>query len=419
MQILFFADNFPPERNAQASRVYERAKYWVEWGHKVTVVTCAPNFPEGKVFEGYLNRWRSVEIMDGIRVVRVKSFITANAGTVLRMLDYLSFLPTGWWAGVREQWPDVVAATSPQMFTAVAGWGVATCRRVPFVLEISDLWPESVAAVGAMKSKNPVIWALERLADFLYARADRIVVVTKAFRKILEGRGVDVRKVAVARNGVDLRQYSPRDRDEVLARALGIGDGEFVVGYIGTLGMAHGLGNVLQAADRLRGMNVRFLLVGPGAERNTLIEEAARRGLDNVTLVPAQPKGEMPRYWSLCNAALAHLRSTPLFATVIPSKIFEAMGRGLPILLAAPRGEASEVVEGEGVGMWVEAGDANALAEAVLFLREQPEQRSAYAKASALAAPLHSRETQALQVLDVLQAASRRDGVQLEAAATE
>lgn len=408
MRILFFADNFPPERNAQASRVYERAKYWVEWGHEVTVVTCAPNFPEGRVFAGYRNRWWQEEVMDGIRVVRVKTFITANAGTVLRMVDYLSFLPMAWWAGVLEARPHVVAATSPQMFAAVAGWGASVWQRAPFVLEISDLWPESVAAVGAMKSKNPVIWLLERLAGFLYQRAKRIVVVTGAFREVLKGRGVDEDKIDVARNGVELRRFSPQARDEALAREVGILDGEMVVGYIGTLGMAHGLENVLAAAERLKGKGIRFLMVGPGAERDALVEEAKRRGVENVTFVGAQPKSEMPRYWSLCDLALGHLRDTPLFKTVIPSKIFEAMGMGVPVLLAAPKGEASEIVEGEGVGVWVRAGDASALAEAVLFLKENPQRMRGYARACLPAAMRHSRERQAGLVLKTLEAAVQK-----------
>lgn len=410
MRILFFADNFPPERNAQASRVYERAKYWVEWGHEVTVVTCAPNFPEGRVFAGYRNRWWQEEKMDGIRVVRVKTFITANAGTVLRMLDYLSFLPMAWWAGVMEARPHVVAATSPQMFAAVAGWGTSVWQRAPFVLEISDLWPESVAAVGAMKSKNPVIWLLERLAGFLYQRAKRIVVVTGAFREVLKGRGVDEDKIDVARNGVELRQFSPQERDQGLAKEVGIRDGEMVVGYIGTLGMAHGLGNVLNAAERLKGKGIRFLMVGPGAEREALVEEAQRRGIENVTFVAAQPKSEMPRYWSLCDVALAHLRDTPLFQTVIPSKIFEAMGMGVPVLLAAPEGEASEIVEREGVGLWVKSGNVAALAEAAQFLKENPERLGGYARACLSAARRHSREQQARLVLETLQTAVPKRG---------
>ena len=401
MRILFFADNFPPERNAQASRVFERAAYWVEWGHEVTVVTCAPNFPEGVVFPGYRNQWRSEEVMDGIRVVRVKTLIAANSGTVMRMVDYLSFLLPAVLAGLREPAPDVVAATSPQMFAAVAGWATAASKRRPFLLEVSDLWPESVVAVGAMR-KNPVVAGLEGLASLLYRKATRIVLLTEAFRRKLIAQGVAAEKLDVVRNGVDLRRYSPRPKDAALAAELGLSAGDFVVGYIGTLGMAHGLGQLLEAAERLRGGRVRFLLVGPGAERATLMEQAARRKLDNVVFVGAQPKNEMPRYWSLCDVALVHLKNTPLFETVVPSKMFEAMGMGLAMVMVSPRGEASEILTDEGAGIWVPSGDLNGLVETIELLAGNPDKLRLLAQNSQLAAARHSREQQARGVLDSL-----------------
>jgi hypothetical protein len=151
MHVLFLTENFPPETNAAATRVYERACYWIEAGHQVTVMTCAPNFPHGRLMDGYRNRWRQVEEMSGIRVVRVKSYIAANEGIVRRTLDFLSFMATAFFFGLFEKKPDVVVATSPQFFAAVGGWLLATCRRRPFVFELGDLWPASIIAVGAMK----------------------------------------------------------------------------------------------------------------------------------------------------------------------------------------------------------------------------------------------------------------------------
>jgi glycosyltransferase involved in cell wall biosynthesis len=402
MRILFFADNFSPETNAQASRVYERARYWAEWGHDVTVVTCAPNFPGGAVYEGYTNAWRKSEEIAGIRVVRVKTFIAANEGTLLRMADYLSFLPAAIWAGIQEQAPDVVAATSPQMFAALAGWAVARVKRRPFVLEVSDLWPESVLAVGAMRKPNAVIRGLDRMAQFLYDRADRIIVLTQGFKEKIADRGIAREKLEVILNGVELAIYKRQARDAELARHIGLQPGQFVVGYIGTLGMAHGLENVLDAAEQLRGTRVQFVLVGPGAEREKLRAAARERGLQNVLFVAPQPKQEMPRYWSLCDVALVHLKNTPLFETVIPSKIFEAMGMGLPIVLAAPKGEASKIVEAEGVGVHVPAGDTENLVRILISLSQSAEYVSAMAYRSESMAPRHSREEQARKYLAVL-----------------
>ncbi|MBV9085426.1 MAG: glycosyltransferase family 4 protein, partial [Acidobacteriaceae bacterium] len=330
MKILFVADNFPPEKNAQASRVYERACYWARWGHQVTVITCAPNFPEGSVYQGYKNSWYYVEEMSGIRVVRTKSLIASNSGTVIRTLDFISFMLTSFAVGLIQRKPDVVAATSPQFFAAISGCVLSIFKRVPFVMEVSDLWPDSIVAVGAMK-QSPIIRVLERIELALYARAKRVVLLTHAFRENLKRRNVPDEKLDVVRNGADLQRYTPCARDAELARKWDL-EGCFVIGYIGTLGMAHALDNVLKAAAKVTDPTVRFLFVGPGADRDCLVARAAEMELRNVIFIPPQPKSEMPRYWSLCDVSLVHLKNTPLFETVIPSKIFEAMAMGLPIL---------------------------------------------------------------------------------------
>jgi glycosyltransferase involved in cell wall biosynthesis len=398
MNILFLADNFPPERNAQASRVFERACYWVRWGHHVTVMTCCPNFPEGKAYVGYENRWRQVEELNGIRVVRVKTFFAPNAGSVLRILDFLSYMVTAFFAGLLEPRPDVVVATSPQFFAAVGACALSTLRRLPFVLEISDLWPDSIVAVGQMK-QGAVVRFLETIEMLLYRRATRVVTLTSAFKDNLMSRGVASDKIDVIVNGVDLERYSTRPRDHALACKWGIAEDDLVVGYIGTLGMAHALQNALRAAALLSDRQVRFMFVGSGAERARLIAESERMKLKNVTFVPSQLKELIPNAWSLCNVALVHLKDAPLFRTVIPSKIFEAMGMGLPILLVAPEGEASQIVRREKVGLCVPAEDPKELASAVLFLNENREILHQLSKRSREAAPRYSRERQARDML--------------------
>lgn len=404
MKILFFADNYPPERNAAATRVSERARYWVEWGHEVTVITSVPNFPEGKIHEGYRNRWYQTEFIEGVKVVRVKTFIAANEGFVLRILDFLSYMIVAFVAGLFSGRPDIVTSTSPQFFAAVAAAAVARLRGLPYVFELGDLWPASVTAVGAMK-RNVAIRLLERLELALYRLSDRIISLTYSFREDLVARGVDASKVDVIINGVDLRRYSPRERDAEAGRETGIGD-EFVVGYIGTHGMAHRLECVVQAAARIEeSKGVRFLFVGSGAGRAAAMEEAFRLATVNTIFVTAQPKEKMPRYWSLCDAALVHLRGLPIFTTVIPSKIFEAMGMGIPILFAGPEGEASEIVRRENAGIVVPPENPEALADAVLRLRNDRGLVRELAANSLAAAPRYSREAQARAVLDSYAAA--------------
>lgn len=400
MRILFLTENFPPERNASATRVYERACYWVKWGHEVTVLTCTPNFPEGKVFPGYRNKWHQVEMMDGIRVVRVKTFITANEGIVLRTLDFLSFMGSAMIAGLFQDPPDVIISTSPQFFAAVGGWGLAGLRGKPFIFELGDLWPASITAVGAMEQNVFLRW-MERLELFLYRRSAAVIALTSAFKDDLVRRCIPPGKIAVVINGVDTPRYAPRPRDMELAKTYGL-DEHFVIGYIGTHGMAHALEKVLDVAEKLQQMpDVRFLFVGGGAGKVKLEEELGKRKLRNVVLVPPQPKERMPEFWSLCSVALVHLKDTPVFEAVIPSKIFEAMGMGVPILLASPKGEASHIVEKEEAGLWVPAEDPTALEEGILRLKNDHEFYHLCATRSYASAPRYSRERQARDVLKV------------------
>ncbi len=409
MKILFLTENFPPETNAAATRVFERALYWVKAGHQVTVITCAPNFPQGALFEGYQNRWHQTENMSGIKVVRVKTYISANKGVLRRSLDFLSFGLTGFIAGLFQPRPDIVAATSPQFFAAVAGWAIGACRRLPFIFELGDLWPTSIAAVGAMK-KGLLLSLVEKIELFLYRRSARIAALTHAFKKNLISRGIENSKIDVVLNGVDLPRYTPQQCDQTLAEEWQLLD-KFVIGYVGTHGMAHGLSNVLDAAEKLKNHdNIRFLLAGAGAERDMLIDMAGQKSLSNVVFLPMQPKEKMPAVWSLCNVALVHLKDSPAFAEVIPSKIFEAMAMGLPILLAVPDGEAREILDRHTAGIWVPPGNPDNLAETILKISSDENLREQLTINSLAAAPCHSRTVQADEMIAVFEKALKEKG---------
>jgi len=410
MKILFLTENFPPETNAAATRVFERALYWVKDGHQVTVVTSAPNFPQGKLHEGWKNRWHQVEDREGIRVVRVKTYIAANRGTARRTADFVSFMITACVAGLFEKRPDVIVATSPQFFAAVGGWLLGAIRRTPFVFELGDLWPASIVAVGAMKP-SLALRAMEKLELFLYRRSSAVVALTQAFKNNLVNRGIAPEKIAVVINGVDLWRYAPQERDGDLATQWQL-EGKFVLGYVGTHGMAHALSNILDAAELLRDRtDICFMLAGDGAERDMLITRAGSQGLENIVFIPPQPKEMMPKIWSLCDIALVHLKDTPAFAEVIPSKMFEAMGMGLPVLMALPKGEASAILEYEKAGLHIAPEDPRALADAAIQLCDDKKRRATLAKNSLAAAPGHSRETQAEQMISVLEAAAQGRGM--------
>lgn len=403
MRIQFLSDNFPPEVNAPASRTFEHCREWARQGHQVTVITCVPNFPRGKVFEGYRNRLWQRETVEGIEVIRVWTYITANEGFLRRTIDYLSFMVSGALAGMFARRPDVVLGTSPQFFTACAAWFVAVCRRCPFIFELRDLWPESIRAVGAVR--NPAVLRLfERLELFLYRRARGIVSVTHSFREVLERRGIDPAKIAVVTNGVDLSRFKPGPKDSRLLQSLGL-EGKFVLGYIGTHGMAHGLDTLLDAAAKLRrcpdGDRFRLLLLGDGAEKHGLKVRAAEMGLDNVLFLDTVPKDQVASYWSLLDVAIIHLRKTELFNTVIPSKLFECMGMGIPVLHGVP-GESARIVLEEGCGAVFESGDADELVRLVMTCASDGERLAKWRQAGRDAAGRYERAALARRMLGQL-----------------
>jgi glycosyltransferase involved in cell wall biosynthesis len=405
MRILFLSDHFFPEPSAPAAHVYERARLWVSQGHDVTVLCSAPNFPEGRVFPGYRNSMRSVEVLDGIRVVRVKTYICANEGIFRRTLDYASYAVSAFLMAWCEQRPDVVISTSPHLFVPLAGVLHATLRRVPHVFEIRDLWPAGIAATEVLGHASLTLSLLEKLELSLYRRSARILALTPAFKTDLVRRGIAAEKIDVVINGANLELFrSGMPRDAQIEAQFGL-SGRFVVGYLGTLGLAHGLENVIDAAELLRGTDITFLFVGVGAAKADLESSVRRRGLNNVVFAPRQEKAAMPRFWSVCDASLVHLRAALLFETVIPSKIFEAMAVGVPTIYSAPRGEGSKIVEQHDTGMVVAPMDAAALASACLSLARDPLQRARLAAAAARAAPLYSRTRQAEESLEVLQRA--------------
>lgn len=364
MHILFLTDNFPPESNAPANRTFEHARQWVASGHRVTIITCAPNFPDGQLFKGYKNRWFQTEQMDGITVIRVWSFMTRNAGFVLRLLDFLSFMISGFLGGLRVRDADIIVGTSPQFFTVCGAYYLAKVKRRPFVFEMRDIWPESLQAVG-MSNAGLSVRLAAPLADYLYRRADHLIVVTHSFKAYLQDRGISGELVTVIPNGVDPDMFFPIPADISLQQELQLED-KFVVGYLGTHGLAHGLESVVEAA-RLAGQTddltaVHFITVGAGAQFDRI--KALASDLDNFTMIGQVSRADILRYWSLLDVSLIHLKASPLFESVIPSKMFEAMAMGVP-LLHGVGGESADIVRTSRSGICFAAEQPEALLSAI------------------------------------------------------
>lgn len=404
MHILFMSDNFPPEVNAPASRTFEHAREWVREGHQITVITCAPNFPRGQVYPGYRNRLWQKETMDGIHVIRVWTYITANEGFVKRTLDYLSFMLSGTVAALFVHRPNVVVSTSPQFFTACAAYMASRIKTVPFVFELRDLWPESIRAVGAMRD-SWVLRALERVELFLYRKAARVISLTESFKRNLVQRGISGEKIEVITNGVDLSRFRPLPKDREILDRYGL-TGKYVAGYIGTHGMAHALETILDAAEQIKGYPggdaYRFVLLGHGATKQVLVERAKSTRLDNIVFIDSVPKEEVVRYWSILDVAIIHLRKADLFKTVIPSKLFECMGMGIPVLHGVA-GESAEIVEKEQVGLTFEPENPLDLCSKLIALQSDTELYARFQQHCNLAACNYDRVTLARKMLGILE----------------
>lgn len=363
MKILFLSDNFPPEVNAPANRTFEHCTEWVKKGVEVTVITCVPNFPQGKVHNGYKNKLYQVHYINGIRVIRVWSYIAPNNGVIKRTLDYLSFALTSFFASFFVK-ADLIVATSPQFFVACSGFLVSLVKRRPWVMEVRDLWPESIKAVKAIQGGIALKW-LEKLELFLYHKANRIVVVTDSFKENISSRGISAEKIAIVKNGVRLDMFKPCRKDENLARQLGLMD-KFVIGYIGTHGMAHGLDFILKAVKGLT-PEIHFLFIGDGAEKKKLERLKEELSLDNVTMHPPVPKEYIQKYLSIIDVALVPLRKSDTFKTVIPSKIFENAAMEKPILLGV-EGEARQIVTSYQAGLCFEPENEASFLDKVMVM---------------------------------------------------
>jgi glycosyltransferase involved in cell wall biosynthesis len=366
MRILYVSQYFPPEMGAPAARVHELSREWVRLGHDVTVLTGFAHHPTG--IKSPRDRWVLTrrETHDDIDVVRSYVYATANKGMARRMLSYASFMASAMVVGaVRVRRPDIVIATSPQLLCACAGYALARRFRAPFLFEVRDLWPESILAVEAMRD-NVLVRSLKRLSRFLYRHSDRVVTVGNGYKDEIHRRyGIPSAKMSVVPNGIDTSLFVPGPRENPLRQEYGWGD-RFVVLYLGTHGMAHGLSGVLEAARLLQDASaIRFIFVGEGAEKDDLKRRAAEGKLENVQFIDQQPKKRVPLFYAACDLGLVTLRDTPLFQSVLPSKIFEYLGMERPIILSVG-GEARRLVEDAGAGIYVPPDKPEALAQAIL-----------------------------------------------------
>ncbi len=367
-------------------RVHGFAREWASRGHQVKVLTGFPNHPEGILYPEFRSQWRRGFVCEkgqGFNVYRTWLYPAANRGRWKRCANYASFTVsaalTGPWIAPRH---GVVIGSSPQLLVAAAAYAIARFRRVPFVFEVRDLWPQSLIGVGATPEGSTLYRGLNLIANYLYSRADAVVVDGEWKRGQLVAAGVSEDNLKIVRNGVDgdfiarLKIHTARGARDRVRREYGWSD-RFIAMYVGTLGMAHGLETILQAAEECKTTpQVLFVVIGEGAERERLMARARDLRLNNVRFLPRQPHMSIPALLLAADACLVLLRRAEIFKTAIPSKMFEAMAAAKPLVLGV-EGEAKEILLKADAGLAVPPQDAGALAGAInrLWKERQLRQR--------------------------------------------
>jgi colanic acid biosynthesis glycosyl transferase WcaI len=383
VKILYVSQYFPPEMGAPAARATELAHHWAQAGHEVSILTGFPNHPTGVVPEEWRARLRRLtynETVDGAHVYRTWLWPLPNRKAHERMRNYASFCISAALRGMIIPRPDVIIATSPQLLVGLSGWWLSFARegtrQIPFVFEVRDLWPESLIAVGVGDENSLLHRTLAKIAGFLYEKADRIVVVSPAFREpLIRNWKVPPEKIAVVENGVetDLFAPQPESSNSDIRRQLNA-EGKFIACYIGTIGNAHGLDTLLDAAATLQHTqpNILFLLIGEGAEKARIKSLSQSRGLANILFLDQQPREKIPAFISASDASLVLLKKTDVFKTVIPTKMLEFMSCARPVILGV-EGQARMMVEEAEAGLAIEPENAEELVRAVQKLAENPE----------------------------------------------
>lgn len=409
MRILYISQYYPPEVNAPAVRVSQLAKHWVREGHDVTVLTGFPNAPDGRLprtyWLGWLQGWQR-EIVDGVQVARTWLLPVPNGAGLQRMLSYGSFSLSSLLAATFLRKRDVVIASSPQLLVGMSGFWYSKLKRVPFVFEVRDLWPESLSATEASSPHSSLYRILGRVASMLYASANHVVTVTEPMCDYLaEEHGIPAHRLTTIGAGVDPGSFTiAQGTRERVRTELGFND-QFAVGYVGTHGAAHDLDVVLNAAALLanRAPDVRFVLVGSGAAKPNLVATARARGLPNVIFLNPWAHEQIPELLAAMDTCLVSLKDAPLFRTVLPTKLTEYMAAGRATI-SNVEGETRRVLEESDAGISVHPGDAQALAEAIMVLKENPDRRERMGRAASdYATRNFDRRAQASKYLDLLQ----------------
>jgi putative colanic acid biosynthesis glycosyltransferase WcaI len=405
MRVLFLTPYYPPELGAPQARIYELALRLEKLGHEVSVLTTFPNYPSGIVPQEWRGKFFWHGIDQGIRVYRIWSFATPNKGFYKRILSQLSFTVLAALAGALLPSVDVIVVESPPLFDGFAGMFLSAVKRAPYVFNVADLWPDAAIEMGMLN--NPTLIRLAKAMElFFYRHAALILAVTAGVRQAIVGKGIAAGKVALFRNAVDARFFSPRPGTSEVRRQCGVAESDFVVMYAGTLGLGQQLDAIIDAAGIFQQEGdraVKFLLFGDGAERETLEHKAQQLRLENLRFLGLQPKARMPELLSAADCVLVSIRDVPALHSALPTKMFEAMACARPVVLVA-RGEAAEVLSEAGAGVCALPGNPASIRDAIRQVRQDPGKACVMGQRGREYAALHfNRDQRAHELSEMLE----------------
>jgi glycosyltransferase involved in cell wall biosynthesis len=369
MHILLVHQNFASLDEPGGTRHHELARYLVEKGHRVTVITSPVSYLTGAAASGNHAAASDNGKSTGITMIRPYVYPAFHRSFVHRLASFFSFMLSSFLAGLRVPEIDLVWGTSPPIFQGVTGWALARFKRVPFVFEVRDLWPAFAVAVGVLR--QPVlVKASEWLERFLYRMADQVVINSPGFLSHVKASGA--RRVEIIPNGADPRMFDPEADGDEFRKQHNL-TGKYVVLYAGAHGLSNDLEVVLESAQLLSDRpEIRIVLLGDGKEKPSLVAAAAEMGLTNLCFLPPVPKTGMHTALAAADACIAILKPIMMYETVYPNKVFDYMAAGRPVILAIG-GVIRQVIEDAQAGLYVAPGDSSAMAEAILQLYEEPQ----------------------------------------------
>ena len=363
--ILFLTHYFPPEVNAPASRTYEHASRWVKIGARVTVITNNPNHPHGKLFEGYRNQFFQRESVNGIKVIRVKTFLTPNARFIKRIFNYIFYAIMSIGASLRVKRVDIVIATSPQFFCGVAGAIIGKLKRKPFALEVRDLWPDAIINLQVLSNKW-LISILRGVEKWLYFSSQVIITTSDPQRNYIAATGYSNKQIFTIPNGVDLELFDVNSTSPNNHETL---NGKFLVTYTGTFGIVQGLDVLLETSKLMESYkDIHFLLIGDGEERKNIIKKYHELNSKNLTILPLQTKEKIVGLIGKSEIGIVIRKNLPVSKTMISAKMFEYLAMKKPVIFSTGMAEDARLAEKFGFGLVIQPEDPYKLKNAILKL---------------------------------------------------